>query len=205
MGRIVEIEPCSTILMEGWDTAAFPSDKILSHISFHHAMSAQLPTHLTTLSTLSVKKCFLISNLNLLCHNWRPFLLILSFLGEETVPHPATIFFWGVRRSSLSLLFSRVNTSSSLRAHSQASHKFLGEFVPGMCCVQDSAGQNHGAPLQSSLCSQTPDPVQPSWHRSSPSPTALLTSGFNAQIPTSALAGIILCHVHRDQTGFISR
>lgn len=46
--------------------------------------------------------------------------------------------------------------------------------------------------------SQNPLPVPPAQ-----SPSCLCT--FATSISTSTLTGIILCHVHRDQTGFISR
>jgi len=41
------------------------------------------------LTTLSVKKCFLISRLNLPCHNLRPFPLVLSPVSSEKRPTPS--------------------------------------------------------------------------------------------------------------------
>jgi len=68
------------------------------------------------LTTLSVKKFFLISNLNLPWCNLRP-LPLSCYLEKETDSHlPTTSSFWVVVESnnvSLSLLFSRLNNPSS--------------------------------------------------------------------------------------------
>jgi len=69
-------------------------------------------------TTLSVKKCFLISNLNLPWHNLRPFPLILSPVSSEKRPTPlwlqAPFRYWKrAIRSPLSPLFPRLNSPSS--------------------------------------------------------------------------------------------
>jgi len=50
------------------------------------------------LMTLLVKKFFLVSNLNLLWHNWRPFLVVVSLVtwGKKPNTHLATTSFQAI-------------------------------------------------------------------------------------------------------------
>lgn len=80
---------------------------------FHHLLESLFQCH------LSVKKLFPISKLNILLHNLRPFLLVLSHISwRKGWPQPPFWELWRAIRSPLSLLFSRLNNPSSFNCSS---------------------------------------------------------------------------------------
>lgn len=92
-----------------------------------------------SLTALSVKKFFIISNLNLTWWNVRQFALILSLVIWERRPTHTVLWppfrqLQRVIRSLLSLIFSRLNNPSCLLAWTCAG--FWRDRLPDGCCLQ---------------------------------------------------------------------
>jgi len=92
------------------------------------------------LTTLSVRKCFLISNLNSPWHNLRPFPLVLSSVTSEKRPTPlsleAPFRYWKrAITSHLSLLLPRLNSPSSFSLSMQTSSCSKGCGMQGLHVV----------------------------------------------------------------------
>ena len=88
------------------------------------ASTTSLGSLFQCLTTLSVKKCFLMSSVNLLWHSFEPFPCGLSLDTRKKnsappSPRPLLRMLWRAMRSPLSLLFSRLNNPKVLSCSSQ--------------------------------------------------------------------------------------
>lgn len=113
---------------------------------------------------------------------------------------------WGHLMGQLWVIYPMVNSPWVYQGSVWATMKCLqaaGHFVPGVSRVLGCWSRGHFCsplPVPKTLTQSTAPPAT-----TAPLPARLRSPACHGKTATSARAGIILCHVHRDQAGFSSR